>query len=655
MVRADLKSVQIFKTLVMMRYDPSLFLSRLVVTQRGGISYDQRFHLGVNVIRGANSHGKSTIAEFIFFVLGGDISRWKPEASSCDQVWAEVLINGATVVLRRPITDKRGQQMDVFFGSYEEASLSAVEGWRTYPYKRTSTIESFSEVLFTALGMPETQGEASSHITMHQLLRLIYIDQITPPDALMRMEEFDSPLTRRIVLEYLLGAYDDRLYQDQLECRSAKRRLEAMQEQLRQLETVLDRAEIDTDPNTFQGRIEDAKKELEALEQRIATLRTEQNETQVKKHDGIAPLVKRVADKRSERYQLSNKTRDLLIELEDSAQFISALETRIIALDDAATARSALGAMALGFCPQCLSPLADHIGVDSCLLCKQPSSEEITRTHAARMRQELELQIRESKVLFERKQNEYNEKKALLEKVEAETKLAQHNYEQLIAIVQTSRDESIDLLLIEKGGLERAIEDLLQKRKIVQVLLNIRKDEADLKGHVQRLEISIRRRESDQEANLAKALDVVQKFTIGLLGNDLQLEEGFGSATSIILKPESNSFAVDERNQFSASSMIYLKNSIHFALLFASLKLPNMRYPRLVVCDNIEDKGMTVDRSRNFQRNILKLSEETKVEHQIIFTTSMVDPSLDNGDFAVGPNYVDGVKTLRVASGEARS
>lgn len=267
----------------------------------------------------------------------------------------------------------------------------------------------------------------------------------------------------------------------------------------------------------------------------------------------------------------------------------------------------------------------------------------------------MELQIRESKVLFERKQNEYNEKKALLEKVEAETKLAQHNYEQLIAIVQTSRDESIDLLLIEKGGLERAIEDLLQKRKIVQVLLNIRKDEADLKGHVQRLEISIRRRESDQEANLAKALDVVQKFTIGLLGNDLQLEEGFGSATSIILKPESNSFAVDERNQFSASSMIYLKNSIHFALLFASLKLPNMRYPRLVVCDNIEDKGMTVDRSRNFQRNILKLSEETKVEHQIIFTTSMVDPSLDNGDFAVGPNYVDGVKTLRVASGEARS
>jgi VIT1/CCC1 family predicted Fe2+/Mn2+ transporter len=50
----------------------SLFLNRLVIlTQEGRIAYDEKFHRGVNIIRGDNSSGKSTISHFIFYVLGG--------------------------------------------------------------------------------------------------------------------------------------------------------------------------------------------------------------------------------------------------------------------------------------------------------------------------------------------------------------------------------------------------------------------------------------------------------------------------------------------------------------------------------------------------------------------------------------------------------
>jgi hypothetical protein len=175
--------------------------------------------------------------------------------------------------------------MSIFFGTYEEANASAVEGWRVYPYRRTSDTESFSEALFRTLKMPETLGEASGHITMHQLLRLIYIDQITPPDALMRTEEFDSPLTRRIILEYLLGVYDNVLYQDQLAFREGKRRQEEMREQLKQLETVLDRAEIDTDPKQLADRIDVANRQLTALDQEIAALRQMQDQTHAKQRN----------------------------------------------------------------------------------------------------------------------------------------------------------------------------------------------------------------------------------------------------------------------------------------------------------------------------------------------------------------------------------
>jgi DNA repair exonuclease SbcCD ATPase subunit len=51
---------------------PTLSLRRLVVFSRGKVAYDQAFKLGVNIIRGTNSSGKSTILDFIFYALGGD-------------------------------------------------------------------------------------------------------------------------------------------------------------------------------------------------------------------------------------------------------------------------------------------------------------------------------------------------------------------------------------------------------------------------------------------------------------------------------------------------------------------------------------------------------------------------------------------------------
>jgi hypothetical protein len=424
---------------------------------------------------------------------------------------------------------------------------------------------------------------------------------------------------------------------------------------LKQLETVLDRAEIDTDPKQLAERADKANRQLAALDQEILILRQAQMQAQNRQNNELAPIASRFADKRKEVYELSNETRDFAIELEDSSQFIASLETRIAALDDAAVTRDALGSMPLHFCPQCLSPLAAAAGGDSCILCKQDTNAEITKTHASRMRQELALQVRESRMILDKKRTLYGDKCAQLDKVNRETEILQREYERLVSTVQTSRDSKLDSLLVEKGGLERSIADLLQKNKIIQVLLNLRSAEASLKAKLQQLWISIQRRQSDQKAKFYEAISVVQKFTVYLLHRDLSLEERFRLARDVSLRPENNTFSVDGENQFSASSMTYLKNSIHFALLFASLELSYLRYPRLIVCDNIEDKGMTAERSRNFQRNILQLSKDSKVAHQIIFTTSMVDPSLDTPEFAIGPNYVGGVKTLDIAASLGRS
>lgn len=64
----------------MTRFNPTLYLNRLVIVKDRTTVYDELFHSGVNIIRGqGNSVGKSTIANMIFYALGGDAVQWVEE------------------------------------------------------------------------------------------------------------------------------------------------------------------------------------------------------------------------------------------------------------------------------------------------------------------------------------------------------------------------------------------------------------------------------------------------------------------------------------------------------------------------------------------------------------------------------------------------
>jgi hypothetical protein len=632
----------------MTQLKPSLSLSRLVVSRHGSIVYDQKFHLGVNIIRGTNSHGKSTVADLIFFALGGDMTKWKQEALTCDFVFAEIRANDATLTLKREIRVERMQSLQIFFGDYESAVKSAVQGWMVFPYKRTEQTESFSQALFRALQMPETTGDGSSNITMHQLLRLIYIDQMTTPDSLLRFQEFDSSLTRRTVVDYLFGVYDNFLYQEQLELREAKRQQEIARGQQNQLEAALDKAEIEIDPVKLKAKLEDLQKKLAETDEQLSKSQETQQATRVSQKDESAPIVTALTATKKDIYRLNNELQELGLDIEDSQQFISSLEVRLAALDDANVAREVLGSLPLIFCPQCLSPLQTAHEDGTCSLCKQQLDGETTKQQVARMRQEIALQIKESKAILLSKRQILEKHSTAITRLNEQARIQQAEFERLSKTVQTRRDQKTDKLLVEKGSYERGIQDLLQKMKIVEVLASLLNHGRELAKTIQDLEFSIKRRLDNQKTRYFQALDAIQDRTLYLLKNDLLLEEWFRSARSVTIDPDNNTFSVDGRNQFSASSVTYLKNSIHFGILFASLDLDFFRSPRFLLCDNIEDKGMTTERSQNFQRHIVAMSKAAKVEHQIIFTTSMIDPSLDNAEYCIGPNYKDGHKTLNI-------
>ncbi|MBR1240558.1 AAA family ATPase [Bradyrhizobium sp. AUGA SZCCT0274] len=78
----------------MTRFKPTLRVQRLRIERLGTSVYDEVFHQGVNIIRGDNSSGKSTILNFLYYSIGGDISDWSQTALLCTRVLVEVSLNG---------------------------------------------------------------------------------------------------------------------------------------------------------------------------------------------------------------------------------------------------------------------------------------------------------------------------------------------------------------------------------------------------------------------------------------------------------------------------------------------------------------------------------------------------------------------------------
>ncbi|WP_178377277.1 ATP-binding protein, partial [Burkholderia ubonensis] len=105
--------------------EPTLMVRRLVVYQGGHVAFDCAFHTGVNVIRGRNSSGKTTIMDLLAFSLGAENIRWKPEALRCSATLVEVSLNGEVACLRREIDEASMQPMSIFWGAFE-ADLSVI-------------------------------------------------------------------------------------------------------------------------------------------------------------------------------------------------------------------------------------------------------------------------------------------------------------------------------------------------------------------------------------------------------------------------------------------------------------------------------------------------------------------------------------------------
>lgn len=346
--------------------------------------------------------------------------------------------------------------------------------------------------------------------------------------------------------------------------------------------------------------------------------------------------------------------RKLEAEIDDSNYFIEALQKKLEAVDRSIKTREYFGSLHLDYCPECLSKLSDDVPEGHCHLCKSPIDGSRGRTQAIRIKLELEYQIRESRMLLKKDQDRLRDEKASLRTTKRELDTTQKQYNEAVGNVRSSHDEQIDHLVKTIGykqGEMVQFKTMLEHAEKYEQLVDERHK---LEVHKEELERYIAAAEGRIEQNRRKVERSISENGVYLLKHDEDRQAEFMNATDLKINYKQNiAYISDNRIKLSASSSFYQKLAARFALFLSSLQIDSMLYPRLMFSDNMEDKGMEEDRSRNFQNIIVNRLQELSssrtphIPYQLIFATSNIAAELDKEEYTIGEYYTKDNKSLK--------
>lgn len=636
-------------------YRPNLEVVDLSIFRRGQPVFSEKFHSGLNIIRGENSSGKSTIMDFIFYGLGGDLMehQWRETALLCDTVAMGVRLNGKDVALQRDIEQKSSQPMRIFFGPSAEAFESGAAGWERYSFRRGNS-ESFSQVMFRLLGLPEVQyGEANTKITMNQILRLLYSDQLSSVEKLFRGQPFDDAVTRQTVGHLLLGAFSEDYYAAKLNLKTYEAEFKDVNSRITSLIRLhgreghpLTEEWLDQEYRRLKGELEKLNAQIEATEEQVFSA---QFEDRLSLNDQEATYA-RVKALQAQIGKINEELDFLELEASDSADFIASLTKKLDALHESKMVIDELNALSFEFCPACFAPAHGTDIEGSCPLCKQASDQSQVKERALRLINEYARQKQSSIDLQADRQRRILDLKAQLTKATELWEQAGRHYTVSLRSPTTELRTKLRSLNREVGYAQRELEELATRKSAIAELKEAQSHRDELQRKIEQVRSVIEVAERRDRDQISQARRSIELEVLDFLRRDLERQSTFKNADTVDFDFDGDRISVNGESFFSASSMVYLRNSFIASFAVAAANQPLFSHPRFLLMDTVEDKGMEPERSRNFQRLLHEKSSSAKSANQMIIATSMIAPELDVPEITVGDFYTHQNRTLRIAS-----
>ncbi|MEG5564225.1 AAA family ATPase [Enterobacter ludwigii] len=630
---------------------PTFRVSELRVFQKGHQAFSCKFHKGVNVLRGRNSSGKTTIMDLLAYSLGAENIPWKPEALLCTETLTEVYLNDVPVCFKRELVANEHQKPIVFYmGGIESALKSAPSEWQKHPFKRSEKSLSFSQVIFNLLGMPLAQGDGASILTMHQILRVLYADQPSLHSPIFRVDSFDRALTRETVGDYLCGIYDDELYTSQIRLKQVDSDLTKSIGELKSIFKVLGRSGQSENIHFIDERIQDLKIKKEELLTKLNEIKFGKvDRSDALQDDKEKTEALRKALNKAKSLELKNRDEidRLTFDISDSDMFIAELESRLRNLNESGKAREYFNGVQFQFCPSCLSELQSENDA-SCHLCKSDLDDGDGASKLLRMKNEIAIQLKESKFLLEHKNKELQKLKKNSPVLKKNFKNLTEEYNSVSNNWQTVYEIEFENISRELGAIDAAIDQAYEHQKLNSVIEDLQRSRDGLQSEKERLESYIESLESKEEQLKSDVSDEIESTTIRLLKQDFHLQAEFIDPKQVKFSFEDNTVYVNGSKNFSESSAVILRHLFHLALLTTSLKKPYMRLPRFMMLDGIDDGGMEKGRSHNLQKIIVNETANYEHDFQLIFATSEINPDYEDTELTVGRYYNPSARSLDV-------
>ncbi|KAA5981387.1 AAA family ATPase [Candidatus Pantoea gossypiicola] len=625
----------------------TLQLNRLVVYYGIKKIYDEDFHAGVNIIRGEHSVGKSTILDMIFYVLGGEPKKddWKYPADVCSNVLAEISVNKKTITLKRQINSEGGiPHIEIYDGNYDKA-IKDVGDWSDYGSRRNNDKLSFSEIMFELFDWGQYKSSDYHNLTMHQIMRLIYLSQSSDSNRIFRKESTrsDNENTRLAIAEFLLGLDDLETHSYRQSLLKNEREYEISGTELRTYFEVLGNT-ADLTVEKINEAIEQKKVELDDINAKRSLL-LDKNGTFDDLGENNISNERNMALEKSHKLTMKINTKNIeldsiKIELQDCILFGKSLNYRMKALNESKDTYQSLGKISFDYCPCCFTPISDSSKEDEagCALCKASElTASLTEKYIETLN-ELQYQTRQNETIIRKLSENIEYLEGFIAELNIELQSTQNKLFDL-SLTSNHRELAIAEIIEERTAKLLEISSLNEKIESASKVDNLIKRREYILQKIEACRNKITALEAKNAERRTYVYKILGDISTNILEMDSGNEEKFKSATSLSTEIDfaKDRWLLNERVNYSDSSNVVKKAALHLAFLLFSITDEYCRYPRFSIMD-FECGDINEERSQNLQK-IITSCLDGKVDYQLIMTTSKVAPSLNNDELGVGRFY----------------
>lgn len=627
----------------MMQYSPSLVLNRLIIKKNDNYVYDESFHLGVNIIRGENGSGKTTIIEALIYLLGGDIESKKAQFKNCDFVYGEFEFNSQKYTLKRSIEeDGKHPPIEIFEGNFELARNST-EKWLRFPNKRTNSKRSYSQVLFEILKLPEQKLD--SNVTIHDILRLLFQDQKTSSENIYANQKFnESQIKLQTISDILFGIGDYESLEIKNELNKKERMYSEKDGEYNQIYKILGNSDIDLQKNSIINNINKKNITIDELKHKIDTIQKNNSFSTTEKS---LQIEQEVFQRRTNLNKLNSQITTIDIEINDYTSFLTNIIDKIAFVSDSQRMSNEITRQVFNICPECFQPIITTNN-DYCPLCKAPKNDNLISQKYLKIYNDLLFQKSEVERVIQNKKDTLAKLKIKYSRELQDLKVIELQLSNYINNI-SYMDAEIKNLYIDIGVTSNEIHELHKQLKLAEQIAEIKNEKEQLMNEIVELREKLKTIHIQQERRRETIYKSINDYTIELLSKDLSNETK--DIKEIFFDFGRDALFAKGKSSTSASTGCYLKNSFYFSMFLTSLKYNFVLYPRFIIMDNIEDSGISIQRIRNFHNSIIEYSRNSNVQHQIIFTATLekIAPELNDSEYCIGKKYKDknGLRSLR--------